>query len=47
MSTLTVTSGSVLLGTDAIQPTDSFTNGVLTSASGGLNRSVPVGGDEY
>lgn len=47
MSTLTVTSGAVLLGTAAIQPTDTFTNGVLTSASGGLNRAVAAGGDEY
>ncbi len=35
MSTLTVTSGAVLLGIGAIQPTDTFTNGVLTSATGG------------
>lgn len=47
MSTLTVTSGAVLLGIGAIQPTDTFTNGVLTSATGGLNRAVPAGGDEY
>jgi hypothetical protein len=47
MSTLTVTSGAVLLGIGAIQPSDTFQNGVLTSATGGLNRAVPAGGDEY
>lgn len=47
MATLTVTSDAVLLGIGAIQPTDTFTNGILTSASGGLNRAVPAGGDEY
>jgi hypothetical protein len=47
MSIFTVTSGAVLLGIASIQPTDTFTNGVLTSATGGLNRAVPAGGDEY
>jgi len=47
MSILTVTSGAVLLGIGSIQSTDTFQNGVLTSASGGLNRAVPAGGDEY
>lgn len=47
MSVLTVTSDAVLLGIGAIQPTDTFQNGILTSATGGLNRAVPAGGDEY
>lgn len=47
MPVLTVTSGAVLLGIGSIQATDTFQNGVLTSASGGLNRAVPAGGDEY
>jgi hypothetical protein len=47
MSILTVTSGAVLLGTGAIQPTDTFQNGILTSATGGLNRAIASGGDEY
>lgn len=47
MSTLTVTSDAVLLGIGAIQLTDTFSNGILTSAGGGLNRAVPAGGDEY
>lgn len=47
MATFVVTSGAVLLGIGAIAPTDTFSNGILTSATGGLNRAVPVGGDEY
>ena len=47
MPILTVTSGAVLLGTAAVQPTDTFQNGVLTSASGGLNRAIASGGNEY
>ena len=47
MSTLTVTSGAVLLGTAAPAVTDTYQNGVLTSATGGLNRAISTGGDEY
>ncbi len=47
MAVFTVTSDAVLLGIGSIQPTDTFVNGILTSASGGLNRAVPAGGDEY
>lgn len=47
MSVLTVTSGAVLLGTAAPAVTDTYQNGVLTSATGGLNRAVSAGGDEY
>lgn len=47
MAVLTVTSGAVLLGIGSIAATDTFQNGVLVSASGGLNRAVPAGGDEY
>lgn len=49
MSVLTVTSGAVLLGIGAIQPTDTYKNGVLTSAdpANPLNRAVPAGGTVY
>lgn len=47
MAVLTVTSDAVLLGIGAIQPTDTFKNGILTDAGGTLNRAVPAGGDEY
>jgi hypothetical protein len=47
MSALTVTSGAVLLGTAAPAVTDTYLNGVLTSATGGLNRAISTGGDEY
>ena len=47
MSALTVTSNAVLLGTAAVAATDTYKNGVLTSASGGLNRAISSGGDEY
>ena len=47
MAVFTVTAGQVLLGTGAIQPTDTFSNGILTSATGGLNRAIATGGDEY
>ena len=47
MAVLTVTSGAVLLGIGSIAATDTFQNGVLTSAAGGLNRAVPTGGNEY
>jgi Alpha-L-arabinofuranosidase B, catalytic len=46
MTILTVTNGQVLLGTSAVQATDTFQNGVLTSPDG-VNRSIPIGGDEY
>lgn len=44
MSVLTVTNDSVLLGTGSVVATDTFTNGVLTSATGGLNRAALAGG---
>lgn len=47
MPVFTVTSGAVLLGTAAPVATDTFHNGILTSASGGLNRATASGGDEY
>lgn len=47
MSVLTVTSGAVLLGTGAIAGTDTTSNGILRSASGGLNRAIASGGDQY
>ena len=47
MPALTVTSNAVLLGTAAVAATDTFQNGVLTSATGGLNRAISSGGDEY
>lgn len=47
MAVLTVTSNAVLLGTAAVAATDTYQNGVLTSASGGLNRAISSGGDEY
>lgn len=47
MAVFVVTSGAVLLGIGAIQPTDNFVNGILVDAGGTLNRAVPAGGDEY
>lgn len=47
MAVFTVTSNAVLLGTGAIQPTDTFSNGILTSATGGLNRATVAAGNEY
>ena len=49
MAVLTVTNDAVLLGIGAIQATDAFVNGVLTSADAlnPLNRAVPSGGDVY
>ena len=47
MAVLTVTSDVVLLGTAAPAATDTFVNGILTSATGGLNRAIASGGDEY
>jgi len=45
MSIFTVSAEVVQLGTGAIQPTDTFQNGVLLS--GDLNRAIATGGDEY
>jgi hypothetical protein len=46
MSIFTVSATEVVqLGTGAIQPTDTFQNGVLLS--GDLNRAIATGGDEY
>ena len=47
MSIFTVSAEVVQLGTGAIQPTDTFSNGILTSATGDLNRAIATGGDEY
>lgn len=49
MSALTVTAGAVLLGIGAVSPTDTYKNGVLTTAdpANPLNRAVPAGGTVY
>ena len=48
MSIFTVSATELVqLGTGAIQPTDTFQNGILTSATGDLNRAIATGGDEY
>lgn len=48
MSIFTVSATELVqLGTGAIQPTDTFSNGILTSATGDLNRAIATGGDEY
>jgi hypothetical protein len=48
MSIFTVSATEVVqLGTGAIQPTDTFRNGVLLSSTGDLNRAISTGGDEY
>lgn len=47
MAVFTVTSGAVLLGTGAPAGTDATRNGILTSASGGLNRATTSNGAQF
>lgn len=46
MATFFVTSGSVLLGTGAVGPTDTYRGGVLVDDAGQLNRASTTGGAE-
>lgn len=47
MAVFTVTADQVLLSTDAIEATDTFSNGVLLSAATGAVQAVNGAGDEY
>jgi len=46
MSVLSVSNGAVQLGTVVVAATDTFKNGVLTSADD-LAKAIASGGDEY
>lgn len=46
MATFFVTADSVLLGTAAVGPTDTYRGGVLVDDAASLNRASTTGGDE-
>ena len=46
MAVLSVANGAVQLGTAVVAATDTFKNGVLTSAAD-LTKAIASGGDEY